>query len=187
MDFHRLQHCKSLGCAANFSDSGESHVLGCPPFPLVVTIVVTSKVSMFWVGISINLHSPLLLRRYPVFQKKKWPLSVLSFWFPLEEVVHLYDMLKKGEGLHDEVYQKKQHNKITWVVWHERWYILPFFLGLGDISNHKPPLLSCEAQRLSEVVLRKHQCRCLQEIFRAMNCLVQQRAPQPNCCKWINS
>ena len=39
------------------------------------------------------------------------------------------------------------------------------FLGLGGYIE--PPLLSCEAERLSEVVLRKHQCRCLQEIFGA--------------------
>lgn len=127
------QWCKSLGCNANFSHSGESLVLGCPPFPLVVTIVVTSKVSMFLVGdfykpsfatIIAKVYTQFFQEQRKDFFWKKWPHSALSCWFPfyLEEVVHLCDMLKKGR-LDMMRFTKKQHSKtwagcVTWKMIH---------------------------------------------------------------------
>lgn len=53
MDCHGLLHGKcpiSTQLVRKMFRSGESHVLGYPPFPLLVTMVVTSNVSMFLVG-----------------------------------------------------------------------------------------------------------------------------------------
>lgn len=146
-----------------------SHVLGCPPFPLVVTIVVTSKVSTFLVG---DFNKPSKSSARISFEKNDhtppYHFDSLFIWKKLcicmicsKREAYMMRFTKnyiiRLHGLRD--------------MKHDTFYHV--FSGIGGYLTTPAfwgeiPLAECEAERLSEVVLRKHQRRCLQEIFGAL-------------------
>ena len=108
-----------------------SHVLGCPPFPLVVTIVVTSKVSTFLVG---DFNKPSKSSARICFEKNDhtppYHFDSLFIWKKL----CICMICSKREAY----MMRFTKNNITRLhglrdMKHDTFY---HFFGLGDISNH---------------------------------------------------